>query len=194
MTMINGFGGGFSTGNLGTNAGFNFGFYRPTVQYIAGIKADRYTQGYFADSMTWFDNLTPTTTTYPTDKIEDPGTDDGSTFSRRWTGYFRAPTTETYTFYLSSDDASYLWLGDTAKSGWSAANALVDNGGLHGVVEESGTVGLTAGVFYPIQVFFGENGGGDELTFSYSTPTITKTSNLTDLIYYNGLSRDNRGF
>lgn len=187
-----GFGNGFSS-ILGSN-GFDSGFNRISLRYTAGIKADRYTQGYFNDDMTWFSSRIPSSTTYPTNVIEDPGAENGDNFSRRWTGYFMAPTTESYTFYLNSDDASYMWLGDVAKSGWSTLNALINNGGLHGPTEVSGVVALTGGVLYPIQIFFGEMGGGDVLTFSYSTPTITKTTVMTGLIYYNNLSRDDRGF
>jgi hypothetical protein len=55
------------------------------------------------------------------------------------------------------------------------ANATVNNGGEHAVQERSGTASLTSGVYYPIRIQFGEAGGGDAMTFNYSTPTITKT-------------------
>jgi hypothetical protein len=32
---------------------------------------------------------------------------------------------------------------------------------------------------------FGEAGGGDVFDFNYSTPTITKTTNVTGLVFYN---------
>lgn len=181
MSATNGFNKGFlnSVNPFGFGGGFS-----SQPNYLPGIKNDLYS-GYYADDLTWFNARTPTSTTYPTNVIEDPGADNGETFSRRWSGYFRAPSSETYTFYLTSDDASIMWLGDSAKSGWSLANAVVDNSGLHGVVEESGTVSLQAGRYYALQVFFGENTGGDVLTFSYSTPSISKTTNLTGLVFYN---------
>lgn len=192
-TSSGGFNGGFSSG-LG-NDGFGNGFFRRSaVLYVPGIKNDLYTVGYYADDLNWFEGKIPASTTYPTDAIQDPPTDDGSNFSRRWTGYFKAPTTETYTFYTSSDDASMAWIGDVAKSGWTLGNAVVDNSGLHGTLEKSGTIGLVAGRYYPIQVFFGEAGTADVLTFSYSTPSITKTSDLTGLIYYNPDKPNGKGF
>lgn len=192
MSSTQGFGGGFSR-SLGGD-GFGSGFQRPAVNYVAGIKHDLYTSGYFNDDLGWFEGRTPNFTAYPKDVIQDPATDDGSNFSRRWTGYFRAPTSETYTFYTSSDDSSLVWVGAAALSGWTIENATVDNSGVHGQKEESGAVDLVAGQYYPIQVFFGEMGGGDILTFSYSTGTISKTTDLTGLIYYNPDTPNGKGF
>jgi phosphosulfolactate phosphohydrolase-like enzyme len=100
-------------------------------------------------------------------------------------GYFKPLTTETYTFYTASDDASYMWIGADAQSGFTTVNATVNNGGAHGVMEKFGSIALTAGTYYPIRIQFGEAGGGDVLTFNYSTPTITKTTTVTGLVFYN---------
>jgi phosphosulfolactate phosphohydrolase-like enzyme len=76
------------------------------------------------------------------------------------------------------------WI-QNALSGFTTANATVNNGGEHAVQERSGTASLTAGVYYPIRIQFGEAGGGDVMTFNYSTPTITKTTNVTGRVFYN---------
>jgi phosphosulfolactate phosphohydrolase-like enzyme len=78
-----------------------------------------------------------------------------------------------------------MWIGANAQTGFTTTNATVNNGGLHGPVEASGTASLTAGAYYPVRIQFGERGGGDVLTFNYSTPTITKTTNVTGLVFYN---------
>jgi hypothetical protein len=52
-------------------------------------------------------------------------------------------------------------------------------------VEKSGTISLTDGVYYPIRIQFGEQNGGDVMTFSFSSSTITKTTNVTGLVFYN---------
>jgi hypothetical protein len=75
--------------------------------------------------------------------------------------------------------------GSNAVSGFTTGNATVDNGGLHGNQERSGTISLTSGVYYPIRIQFGENSGGDVLTFNYSTPTISKTTDVTGRVFYN---------
>ena len=160
------------------------------VPYVAGLFKTTYA-GYFADVPSFFATATPTTygtnpsTSVQTTAISEAGSDDGSNFSCQWLGYFLPSTTETYTFFTASDDASYVWVGSNALSGFTTANATVNNGGAHGVVERSGTASLTAGVYYPIRIQFGEAGGGDAMTFNYSTSTITKTTNVTGRVFYN---------
>lgn len=160
-------------------------FGRKGISYLPGVVARRYNGGYFADDVSWFASQTVSSTTIQVGSISEPASDDGSDFSYQWLGYFRPATTETYTFYLSSDDASYMWLGANAISGFTTGNATVNNGGLHGVVEVSGNVALSAGIYYPIRVQFGERGGGDVCTFSFSTPTIAKTTTTTGRTFYN---------
>ena len=78
-----------------------------------------------------------------------------------------------------------MWIGDNAVTGFTTANATVNNGGAHGVVERSGTANLTAGVYYPIRIQFGEASGGDSMTFNHSTATIPKTTDVTGKVFYN---------
>jgi hypothetical protein len=158
--------------------------------YVAGLFKTTYA-GYFADNVSFFATAIPTSyggnpaTSVQTTIIQETSADDGSNFSVQWLGYFLATTTETYTFFTTSDDASYCWVGSNAVTGFSTANAIVNNGGLHGPVEQSGTAALTANTFYPIRIQFGEQGGGDILDFNFSSPTIPKTTNVTDRVFYN---------
>ncbi len=160
------------------------------ITYTAGLYKTTYA-GYFADVVGFFATATPTTfgtnpdTSVQTTAISEAASNDGSNFSCQWLGYFYPATTETYTFFTSSDDASYVWIGDNAVTGFTTANATVNNGGLHSTRERSGTAALTAGVYYPIRIQFGENTGGDVLTFNFSTPTITKTTDVTNRVFYN---------
>jgi len=162
----------------------------PDITYTAGLFKTTYS-GYFADNVSFFATATPTTfganpaTSVQTTTISEPSSDDGSSFSVQWLGYFLPSTTETYTFFTSSDDASYVWVGSNAVSGFTTGNATVNNGGLHATQEASGTASLTANRYYPIRIQFGENSGGDVLTFNYSTPTITKTTTVTNRVFYN---------
>ena len=170
------------------------GYWTNWVQpYSAGLFKTTYS-GYFNDAVSFFATATPQAfganpaTSVQTTAISEPGTDDGSSFSCQWLGYFKPTTTETYTFFTSSDDASYAWIGNNAITGFTTTNAIVKNGGLHGNTEQSGTIALTAGVYYPIRIQFGELSGGDVLTFNFSTPTITKTTNVTGLVFYNSVT------
>jgi hypothetical protein len=163
------------------------------LSYDAGLFKTTYS-GYFADNVSFFATATSASiggnpaTSVQTTIISEPATDDGSNFSVQWLGYFKPTTTETYTFFTNSDDASYMWIGANALSGFTTANATVSNGGLHGNQERSGTSALTAGTYYPVRMQFGELNGGDVFGFNYSTPTITKTTNVTGLVFYNPLT------
>jgi hypothetical protein len=160
------------------------------LPYTDGVYKTTYS-GYFADNVSFFATATPASvggnpaTSVQTTSIFEPATDDGSNFSCQWLGYFKPTTTETYTFFTSSDDASYMWIGETAITGFTTLNATVKNGGAHGNQERSGTASLTNGTYYPIRIQFGEQGGGDVMTFNYSTPTISKTTTVTGLVFYN---------
>ena len=160
------------------------------LPYTAGVYKTTYS-GYFADNVSFFATATPASvggnpaTSVQTTSIFEPATDDGSNFSCQWLGYFKPTTTETYAFFTSSDDASYMWIGDIAITGFTTLNATVKNGNPHGNQERSGTASLTAGTYYPIRIQFGELNGGDVMTFNYSSSTITKTTNVTGLVFYN---------
>jgi hypothetical protein len=100
-------------------------------------------------------------------------------------GYFRPPTTGTYTFYTSSDDGSGVWIGDiaSAQSGRTTANAVVNNnlGGGQPNTKRNGSISLVGGIVYAIRIVHEEGSGGDNLTFSWSGPGISET---TDLLTY----------
>ena len=106
--------------------------------------------------------------------------------SIQYQGYFLATYTGTHTFYLASDDGSWLWIGPTALTGFTTANALVKNGGLHAVVEVNATISLVAGTYYPIRIQFGNGPAGPgALTASYAHSGQAKTSTWTGKIFYN---------
>ena len=150
---------------------------------VAGLYRTTYT-GYFADDPTFFATATVNATAVNLSPIRD-GDPGFEPFSTQHLGYFKPATTETYTFYLTSDDASFMWLGANAVSGFNTGNALINNGGVHGSNEVSASIALTAGVYYPIRIQYGDQSGGDVLELEFSTPTITKDENVTGLIFYN---------
>ena len=188
LTLLNTGGGGFQLINANGSGGLNISL--SPLSYIAGLYKRTYA-GYHNENPSFFATATLTTyganpaTSVQTTAISEPSSDDGSNFSVQWLGYFKPTTTETYTLYISSDDGSYLWIGANALSGFTTANANMNNGGAHGQIEVSTTVSLTAGVYYPIRMQFGEISGGDVFTFNNSTPTILKTTNVTGLVFYN---------
>jgi hypothetical protein len=135
--------------------------------------------GYFEDDTSWFNTAQlhgDTNCTTSIDNFTSSSNSNEDSYSWQWNGYFKANSTETYTFYTSSDDASYLWIGVDATGNYTPETAVVNNGGLHGMQEASGTTPLVSGQYYPIRIQFGENTGGDAITVNFSTDTITKTT------------------
>ncbi len=89
-----------------------------------------------------------------------PDTDYGAEF----TGSISIDTSGSWTFYTNSDDGSMLWIDD---------DLIVDNDGLHGMRERSGTVSLDAGT-HTFMVRFFERGGNHGLIVSWQGPGVSK--------------------
>ncbi|TPG63711.1 T9SS C-terminal target domain-containing protein [Hymenobacter nivis] len=85
-------------------------------------------------------------------------------YAMQYTGYVTVPTDGQYTFTTGSDDGSQLFIGSAL---------VVDNDGLHGYLERSGTIGLQAGT-HAITVTYLQNGGGQSLTVSYQGPSFAR--------------------
>jgi hypothetical protein len=103
-------------------------------------------------------------------------------------GYFVPPTTGTYTFFTSSDEGSAVWVGDIAEafSGRTLSNAVLNNNATsYGTsnTRRSGSTTLNAGTTYAIRIVHRNNYGGDNLTFSWSGPGISETTNLSQYFY-----------
>jgi hypothetical protein len=154
---------------------------RPWVELAAGLYRRTYS-GYYNDDVNWF--ATATQTAAGADSTLAVGSTPTTT-SIQWLGYFVPGTTETYTFFINSDDASYLWIGANAIAGFTTGNALINNGGEHAATELSATIALTAGVRYAIRIQTGNGGGPGSHATSFSTPTIAKTQTFTGRVFYN---------
>ncbi|NOG57815.1 MAG: hypothetical protein HND54_08790 [Bacteroidetes bacterium] len=122
--------------------------------------------GYTVDNIPTSGELASgTVSNFDVDAIQnssDPG--DADTYGIRFSGYITISTSETYTFYTTSDDGSKLYVNGTE---------VVDNDGLHSSTEVSGTIALTPGTYSFVVEFF-ENTGDDNLSVSYSSPSISK--------------------
>lgn len=104
-------------------------------------------------------------------------------------GYFIPNSTSTtWRFRTTSDDASYLWIGTNANATdttLNTANAVVDNGGLHGTrTVTSGNLSLTSGVIYPFSVVAGNNTGPGIITVEWQPNTSTAWSSNGSSFYF----------
>jgi uncharacterized repeat protein (TIGR01451 family) len=149
----------------------------------SGLTAEYYL-GYFNDNLAAFASATPQlrrfdaqlnfTTNASWGSLQAAGAATGSdanpdNFSARYRGSIYVPVSGSYTFYLNSDDASYLWLDAAALASTpTAASATVNNGGGHSLQERSGTVTLSAGL-HTLLIYYGEGSTDNALTFSYAS-------------------------
>jgi hypothetical protein len=97
-------------------------------------------------------------------------------FSMEIFGYFRATVSGTYTFSLSSDDGSYLWIGQNALVGYTYSNYNIGTPAPN--TAATYTVTLLAGTYYPIRIHYTKNNlRNANLTFSFTPPGGTQIFN-----------------
>jgi hypothetical protein len=101
-----------------------------------------------------------------------------------YTGYLLATYTGTWTFVITSDDASYLWIGSTAVSGYTTSNELA---GASFAGPGTGTISLTAGEYYPIRVLYGNGPASGNLTLTYAHTGQSATSDFTGKLFSPGV-------
>ncbi|MBN1411102.1 MAG: discoidin domain-containing protein, partial [Spirochaetales bacterium] len=115
------------------------------------------------DALPAFDSLTPVKTgTVANFDITVRNVNDY--FGFRFTSNISIGSAGTYTFYTSSDDGSNLYIDGVQ---------IVNNDGLHGVVEQSGSLNLSTGTHRIVVTMF-EKGGGEALEVRYQGPGISK--------------------
>jgi len=106
-----------------------------------------------------FDNLKPTAS--GVSKSIDISSKQGSdNYGFVFDGFIKIPAKGVYTFYISSDDGSKLSIDN---------KILIDNDGMHGIVEKSNEIPLAKG-YHAIKVLFFERSGGDALQVQWKGP------------------------
>ena len=171
------------------NTIINDGELKCTSIYADGLSFKIY-NGYFNDNISFININTPiiksgsgvlnaTNINTFTNNIKIPN----SIFTIEWIGLFKANETGSYQFWVNSDDASYLWIGD------SVANATIDNAlakspGLHPMVESTGLINLEKDQYYDFRVVYGQNGGQYNMILSFKPPGKDRIS-LGNGYFYN---------
>jgi alpha-L-fucosidase len=87
-------------------------------------------------------------------------------FGLEYSCYIRMPEDGVYSFFLASDDGSRLFVNN---------KLLVDNDGLHAMLEKKGVVALSAGL-HAMTVQYFQKGGGRDIKVSIGGPTGSKQS------------------
>ena len=107
--------------------------------------------------------------------------------SNQWLGYFKASTTDTYSFFLENDDNAVLWLGNAATASVLTTGSAVLKS-ITGQPGNTGSISLTSGSYYPMRLQFADGAGDRYFTSSFSTPTITRTTDYTNYTFCNTAS------
>ncbi|MBK7405157.1 MAG: alpha-L-fucosidase [Phycisphaerales bacterium] len=123
----------------------------------AGLRAEFFEGGW--QTLEQLQDATPVRSLTTPDFSLEPRSRDEH-FAAVFSGFINVPTDGLYTFLTSSDDGSRLYLHD---------RLVVDNDGLHGMVERSGVVGLRAG-FHPFRVEYFNASGQFGLQVRWTTP------------------------
>lgn len=97
----------------------------------------------------------------------------GNRYSVEWNGYLEIQETAAYTFFLESDDGSLLSLD---------GQVVVDNGGVHGLIEKEGTLYLRKGL-HPFTIRYLQSGGYAVLRIAWKKADADKRP-LSSLYLY----------
>ena len=164
----------------------------PGIIYANGLYRRTYS-GYFNDNVNYFDGASPTAAAVDTSPLS-PGIVPATT-SYQWLGYWLATSDTIYIdgrtyFQLTSDDASYMWIGPTALTGYTTGNALINNGGAHSSITVGGNTPMTAGQYYPIRIQYGNDAGSTAFSLTvYTISLAAYTTTMTSNIFYNSVTQ-----
>jgi hypothetical protein len=93
-------------------------------------------------------------------------------FALTFTGFLKVPATGVYQFTTRTDDGSKLYV---------AGREVVDNDGLHGLIEAHGQIALEAG-WHPIEVRYFQGGGAADLEVYWQGPGLKRTQITGDVL------------
>lgn len=164
---------GFGQSSVAT-VHISFESYRPAdapATVLPGLRVSYYNlAGLNATVIPDFDAMEPFSVQF-VDEVFYPSTDGpfaGSGLAddvgARYEGFIDIPADDIYALLLTSDDGSRLYIGD---------QLVVDNDGLHGMVQKSGSIGLAAGL-HKLRIDFFERTGGAGLVARIAGGEIQK--------------------
>ena len=151
----------------------------PKNLFVDGLYEENY-DGYFENLTNLF--LNEPKSSLSTNLINfQKGFDGKNEFSKQWRGYFIPNESGKWTFTVTSDDASYLWLGKNAFLKGTPPNYLIDLSGIHGPQTASATIFLNKGSAYPLRIIYGNSINFAQITLTLLSPSGNKFSDLSTL-------------
>jgi hexosaminidase len=136
-------------------------FTRASLREAADVDADELRPGlryaYFEATVSSVNELSELESARHgvTERVALQGTERPERFGLIFEGYVQVPADGVYTFALTSDDGSVLYIDD---------ELVVDNDGGHGPIEKLGMIALEAG-HHPLEIRYSQGSGGKELRF-----------------------------
>jgi len=150
-------------------------------------------KGYFADEVAFFldavenaNGITNDFTNIVTStngKIEKVDGDQNQ-FSVEWTGYFIPTQSGNWELGITSDDSSFMWIGDNAVNDYTIQNAFINNQGLHKMRNVTGKSNFIANNLYPIRIQYGDNNAGNNFILSVKSPAGLMQSTKNNGLFF----------
>ncbi len=137
---------------------------------LAGLKQQLF-NGYYSDNPNFFVNKSPTSSNQVT-SISGVTTNPYS--SRRYYGYFTAPSSASFNFKTDSDDSSVVYIGDASQTVDNLfkevernrdSKLVVNNRGWHGNAGAERSKTLVSGSVYPVIIYYGNAPTNSNLSF-----------------------------
>ena len=145
-----------------------------------GIRKVTYT-GYHNDDVAFTDTATATASTTANNFVIASIAENTTVL---YTGYLLGTYTGDWTFTLTGDDSSYLWIGADAVSGYTTVNRTAfANYNTVGTV----TVAITAGEYYPVRLLYGNGPSTGYLNLTYAHTGQTTTNDFTGKLFSPGV-------
>ena len=151
---------------------------------VAGFKQQLF-NGYYSDNPNWFVNKSPTSSSQVT---SISGVSTSPYHSRRYYGYFTAPSSASFNFKTDSDDSSVVYIGDASQTvdnlfkeveGNRDSKLVVNNRGWHGNAGAEGSKTLVSASVYPVIIYYGNAPTNSNLTFCWRVSGGTYSTDLS---------------
>lgn len=191
----------YSTSNSNSNSNVslraprsNNSWSRPSG-LLPGLSEVRY-KGYFNNNTGYFSDsaektlITSTLSSrLPTWKLSN---EMGTNTSMWWGGYFIPDETGVWDFQMTSDDAAFMWIGNTAVAAYGNgfANAFISLPGAHPAETKSNSISLKANQIYPFRIQYGNSIDVGSFALEVKPPSYKSAwdSNLEGLIWHSDFS------
>jgi len=151
---------------------------------LAGLKQELF-NGYYNDNPNWFVNKSPKSSSQVT---SISGVSTSPYHSRRYYGYFTAPSSASFNFQTDSDDSSVVYIGDASQTVDNLfkevernrnSKLVVNNRGWHGNAGATGSKTLVSGSVYPVIIYYGNAPSNSNLTFRWRVSAGSYSSDLS---------------